>query len=132
MKFSVKSSQVPNYQVFARQAGYALISDRFSGQESFVRRLGSGYYPRLHLYIQERGADLLFSLHLDQKKASYEGFSRHSAEYEDNELVEEEIARLKGLLGIESGISKVEVNENTDLDKLFGLDSNSHNRYEPF
>lgn len=130
MKFSVKTSQVPNYQVFARRAGYALISDRFSGQESFVRRLGSGYYPRLHLYIQERGEELLFSLHLDQKKASYEGFNRHSGEYEGNAVVEEEIARLKSLLGVKENISEPQNVE--DLDKLFGLDNNSKNRYEPF
>jgi hypothetical protein len=129
MKFSVKTSQVPNYQVFARRAGYALIYDRFSGQESFVRRLGSGYYPRLHLYIQERGDELQFSLHLDQKKTSYEGFSRHSAEYEDSELVEEEIKRLKALLGFRESISEPQNME--DLNKLFGLDNNN-NRYEPF
>lgn len=122
MKFSVKSSQIPNYQVFARRAGYALISDRFSAQESFVRRLGSGYYPRLHLYIEQKGEDLVFSLHLDQKKASYEGFSRHSAEY-DNDIVEEEIKRLKGLLGVNSRSTEIEVDDNTDLDKLFGLDN---------
>lgn len=122
MKFSVKSSQVSNYQVFARRAGYALISDRFSGQESFVRRLSSGYYPRLHLYIENKGEDLVFSLHLDQKKASYEGFSRHSAEY-DNDIVNEEIERLKELLGVGDSPEQEEINNQADLDKLFGLDN---------
>ena len=73
---------------------------------------------------------MIFSLHLDQKKASYEGFSRHSAEYEDSELVEKEIARLKSLLGVKENISEPQNVE--DLDKLFGLDNNSKNRYEPF
>lgn len=98
MKFKINSNLVDNYKVFIRRAGYALIFDRRRGVESFVRRLGSGHYPRLHLYIDEAGSDLIFSLHLDQKKASYEGYHMHNAEY-DNEIVEDEINRLKSLLG---------------------------------
>ena len=122
MKFSIKASHLPNYKVFARRAGYALIFDRFSQQESYVRRLGSGHYPRLHLYIQEKGDQLVFSLHLDQKRNSYQGFRRHSAEYGEHELVQEEVARLKRLLGLNS---EVELNSDDDLDKLFGLDEDS-------
>ncbi len=98
MKFKINSNLVDNYKVFIRRAGYALIFDKRRGVESFVRRLGSGYYPRLHLYIDEVGSDLIFSLHLDQKKASYAGYHMHNAEY-DNEIVEKEINRLKSLLG---------------------------------
>ncbi len=108
MKFKINSNLVDNYKVFIRRAGYALIFDRRRGVESFVRRLGSGYYPRLHLYIDEVGSDLIFSLHLDQKKASYEGQHMHNAEY-DNEIVENEINRLKGLLGFSENSNLVEV-----------------------
>lgn len=82
-----------------RRAGYTFITDRNSGQESFVRRLSGDFYPRFHLYVQEiSGTDeLFFNLHLDQKKASYEGQSRHSGEYE-GELVEGEVARLRSYL----------------------------------
>ncbi|PKM89105.1 hypothetical protein CVU83_00590 [Candidatus Falkowbacteria bacterium HGW-Falkowbacteria-2] len=82
-----------------RRAGYTFITDRSSGQDSFVRRLGGDFYPRFHLYVQEvAGSDeLYFNLHLDQKKASYEGQSRHSGEYE-GELVEGEVARLQSYL----------------------------------
>lgn len=99
MKFKIKNSLVDNYKVFLRRAGYALIFDRRRGVESFAKRLGGGHYPRLHMYVNEFGSDLVFSLHLDQKKASYEGHHMHNAEY-DNEIVEEEINRLKGLLGL--------------------------------
>ncbi len=99
MRFKVDSNRVSNYQVFIRRAGYAMIYDRRRGVESFVRRLGDGHYPRLHLYIDDLGDNFVFNLHLDQKKASYAGFKMHNAEY-DNEIVLEEINRLKSLLGV--------------------------------
>ncbi len=82
-----------------RRAGYTFIVDHQSGQESFVRRLDRDFYPRFHLYLQENQENSLifFNLHLDQKKASYAGQTRHSADY-DGELVEAEIARLSTLL----------------------------------
>lgn len=82
-----------------RRAGYALIYDRHSDEESFSRRFGRDFYPRFHLYVQEinDSSQLFFNLHLDHKKASYEGQTRHSADYE-GELVEGEFIRLKSLL----------------------------------
>lgn len=82
-----------------RRAGYALIFDRRSNQESFSRRFSRDFYPRFHLYVQElpNTDDLFFNLHLDHKQASYQGVTRHSADY-DGELVEREAARLKSLL----------------------------------
>ncbi len=77
-----------------RQAGYAYFMDRNSGQESYVRRLGRGFYPRFHLYLAEQNNQAVLSLHLDQKQASYEGAHAHNAEY-DGELVEAEMARIK-------------------------------------
>lgn len=80
-----------------RRAGYSLAPDRRAETLSFTRRLGGGLYPRFHLYFLEEGDKIVFNLHLDQKKASYEGFSRHNAEYE-GELLEEEIRYLKSRL----------------------------------
>ncbi len=83
---------------FLRKAGYGYIRDRHSGQDSFVRRLSSGHYPRLHMYIKESDNAIIFNLHLDQKQASYAGAHAHSAEYE-GEVVEGEIRRLRELIG---------------------------------
>jgi len=80
-----------------RRVGYAYIQDRKTGQESLVRRLGRGFYPRFHLYLEERGEQVILNLHLDQKKPSYAGASAHNAEYE-GKVVEEEIARINSLL----------------------------------
>lgn len=82
-----------------RRAGYALIYDRHSGQESFARRFGRDFYPRFHLYVHQsdNSETLFFNLHLDHKKASYAGQTRHSADY-DGDLVEQEAKRLQSLL----------------------------------
>lgn len=82
---------------FLRRAGYAYIRDRKTGLDSFARRLGSGFYPRLHMYADEQGDNIIFNLHLDQKQPSYKGARAHNAEYE-GEVVEEEIKRLKRLI----------------------------------
>jgi hypothetical protein len=97
MRIKIYKNQVDNYTVFLRRLGYALIQDRRQGTESFVRRLGEGHYPRIHLYVDDLGDFLSFNLHLDQKKVSYSGFNRHNAEY-DNEIIEGEIARIKSLI----------------------------------
>lgn len=82
---------------FLRRAGYGYIRDRRSGQESYVRRLGVGFYPRMHIYFEEQGDKVAFNLHLDQKQPSYAGASAHNADY-DGEVVAREIERLKNLI----------------------------------
>ncbi|MFH1254938.1 MAG: hypothetical protein V1667_00455 [bacterium] len=80
-----------------RQAGYIYIIDRRSGEESYVRRLGRGFYPRFHLYLDDKGGQTFLNLHLDQKQPSYQGASAHNAEY-DGELVEKEMQRIEKLI----------------------------------
>lgn len=82
---------------FLRKAGYAYIRDRKTGLDSFARRLGAGFYPRLHMYVGEQGDNLIFNLHLDQKQPSYSGARAHNAEY-NGEVVGEEIERLEKLI----------------------------------
>lgn len=82
---------------FLRRAGYGYIRDRKTGRDSFARRLGAGFYPRLHMYADEQGDSIIFNLHLDQKQPSYPGASAHNAEY-GGEVVEEEIERLEKLI----------------------------------
>lgn len=82
-----------------RRAGYTLIHDYRSGQDSFSRRFNREHYPRFHLYVEEldNSEYLFFNLHLDHKQASYAGSKRHSADY-DGDLVEGEAKRLKALM----------------------------------
>lgn len=79
---------------FLRQAGYAYLVDRKTGNESFVRSFNRGYYPRFHLYLERQNGKIILNLHLDQKQASYAGAHAHNAEY-DGEAVAEERERIK-------------------------------------
>ena len=98
MKLIIKKSQLSlNPEQFLRRAGYGFIEDRRRGQQSFVRRLGSGFYPRLHMYVEREGDSVSFNLHLDQKQASYSGSHMHNAEY-GGAIVAGEMERIKGLL----------------------------------
>ena len=80
-----------------RRASYAFFRDPKSGEESFVRRIQGEFYPRFHLYLSEERGHLVFNLHLDQKKASYEGSHKHNADY-DGSVVAEEINRIKQVI----------------------------------
>lgn len=92
MKSSV--SLPSNSRVALQRAGYASFRDPRTGHDSYVRRLGAGFYPRFHLYAEERGDVLFLNLHLDQKQPSYGGGSHaHSGEYEGS-IVEQEMQRL--------------------------------------
>ncbi len=82
---------------FLRQAGYQILENRRNENISFVRRLSSDHYPRFHIYLQNNQDSTIFNIHLDQKKASYQGQTAHSGEY-DGELVKQEAMRLKSLL----------------------------------
>ena len=82
-----------------RQAGFSYLIDKKTGDESFVRPLGRGYYPRFHLYLARQNGRVILNLHLDQKQASYAGAQAHIAEY-DGETVEAEMDRIKERLAL--------------------------------
>ncbi len=99
MKLTVNREQLNETpDNFLRRAGWGLIHDRRRNVSSFVKRLGDGFYPRLHLYYDEAGDQVIFNMHLDQKQASYEGSHMHNAEY-DGEVVAAEIEKLRSLVG---------------------------------
>ncbi|MGE5426117.1 MAG: hypothetical protein ACM3PZ_03520 [Bacillota bacterium] len=124
MKLKISHNQLqgmPPAQ-WLRRTGYTFLTDRHSGQESFVRRLGGDFYPRFHLYIQEvpGSEEVFFNLHLDQKKASYAGITRHSGEYE-GELVEQEVARLRSYLSPRAEVARPETQSQAPRDVLESL-----------
>ncbi|MBI4122635.1 MAG: hypothetical protein HY462_01420 [Parcubacteria group bacterium] len=65
------------------------------GEISYTRRFSGDDYPRFHVYVnrEEPGGPMELSLHLDEKKPSYEGYTAHSGQYE-GKLVEEERDRI--------------------------------------
>ena len=88
MKIPIPSELSPLEVI--RRAGYGQVMDRRATEVSYNRRLGSGFYPRFHVYLNGQTVNL----HLDQKQASYEGYSAHSGEY-DGEPVESEGERIR-------------------------------------
>jgi len=90
INFNQKLNQNPDHLI--RRCGYGLVRDQRAQEVSYSRRLASGIYPRFHLYINSVDP-LVLNLHLDQKQASYEGFTKHSGDY-DSDLVKQEANRI--------------------------------------
>ncbi|NTW22367.1 hypothetical protein HGA34_02350 [Candidatus Falkowbacteria bacterium] len=95
MDFSLDKNKINlSGDVILRRAGYGFIHDSKTGKDSYVRRMTRDFYPRLHMYVKEDQQSVVFSLHLDQKRASYQGSHMHNAEY-DGPIVAGEVERLK-------------------------------------
>ncbi len=63
------------------RVGYHEFVDPNTGKVSYIRRLGTGFYPRFHCYVETRDEALHVDMHIDQKHVSYEGTAAHSGEY---------------------------------------------------
>jgi len=87
-----------NITNLTRKIGYFFIGqDEETGESSFIRPLERSGFPRFHLYISEKDDELIFNLHLDQKRPIYKGVPAHAGEYEGN-IVENETERIKKIL----------------------------------
>lgn len=95
MRFEIKTDK--SISDLVRTIGYQSTYLQNDEEFSVVRKLGTGDYPRFHLYVKEEKDNFLLSLHLDHKKPSYQGTSRHGGEYE-GDLVQEESERIKSLV----------------------------------
>jgi hypothetical protein len=94
MIFSVSLRAGSTVHVILTRCGYATFRDPKTGTMSYVRRLGSYFYPRFHCYVQAAQAEsATVSLHLDMKQPTYQEGRAHSGEYE-GEAVEQEIKRI--------------------------------------
>jgi hypothetical protein len=96
MKFSLnKGLTKENVYNLMRKIGYRFQERNESKSELiFVRPLEGNSYPRFHLYLKSENGNLIFNLHLDQKRPTYKGAAAHAAEYE-GEIVEKELERIK-------------------------------------
>jgi len=112
MKFALKGTFKENIYNLMRKAGYHFQRrDESKSELSFTRPARS--YPRFHLYLKVEGEEsklssspfasarekdnLIFNLHLDQKRPIYKGAPAHAGEYE-GEGVENEAERIKQIL----------------------------------
>lgn len=101
MKITVKGPLKDNINNLSRKLGYhfqrALKDPDGADELEFSRVMGASGYPRFHLFLKSAGEDLVFTLHLDQKKPSYSGSSAHSGEY-GGPLVEAEAKRVEKIM----------------------------------
>jgi len=95
MRFKIKVELKKNIVNLLRDCGYRLHP---KDQKSYIRPVSnSGFYPRWHLYIEEKTGIFIFNLHLDQKRASYQGQTAHSGGY-DEENIKQEAKRIINLI----------------------------------
>lgn len=96
LRFAKKTMTDP--VLFIRRCGYGEYYDRRMKKVSYMRRARSAdMFPRFHVYISEKGEEVIFDLHLDQKRPSYAGSSMHAGEYEGT-AVEKETERIYGFV----------------------------------
>jgi hypothetical protein len=92
MKLPIKKAVLKeNIIAFMRRTGYVPFHD------SYVRVLGTGGYPRFHVYIDEQHERFVLNLHLDQKRPSYGNETAHSGDYE-GPVIEAEVERIEDFL----------------------------------
>lgn len=96
MRFTLKGSFKENAHGLTRKGGYC-FQGRSEGKEEFSLVRPARGYPRFHIYLKKEGKNLIFNLHLDQKRPIYKGVTAHSGEY-DGEVVEREADRIKEIL----------------------------------
>ncbi len=95
MKFKVKATLKRNIVDILRSCGYRLHPKY---EDSYIRPVSrQGFYPRWHLYLEEKDGIYIFKLHLDQKRTSYQGQRAHSGDY-DEEIIKEEAKRIISLI----------------------------------
>lgn len=87
-----------NYNLMSlmRDVGYTPLSYTPEGELNCVRPI-QGDHPRFHIYLKEEKDVLVFNIHLDQKKPSYEGTAAHGGDY-DSDTVKGEIERIKEII----------------------------------
>lgn len=103
MRFITKNTSGENTATLMRRAGYRFQGMAKAGSEMvFVRPISGVPYPRFHIYLKEdkETKEMLFNLHLDQKKPSYQGAIAHSGDYE-GEVVKQEVERIKGRVNVQ-------------------------------
>ena len=96
MKFTIKGPFKESFHNLMRKAGYCFKGKNEVKSELVFTRPPSGF-PRFHLFLKEGDDDLIFNLHLDQKKPVYGNMPAHAGEYQ-SEAVSRESERIKQVL----------------------------------
>lgn len=96
MKFELRRPFRENIYNLMRKISYHFLrKDKQKGELEFARPPRG--YPRFHLFVKVEDKNLIFNLHLDQKRPVYKGAPAHAGEYE-GKLVSKEAERIKQIL----------------------------------
>ncbi|PIR02709.1 MAG: hypothetical protein CO031_02090 [Candidatus Nealsonbacteria bacterium CG_4_9_14_0_2_um_filter_37_38] len=99
MKFILKRPK-GNILDLLRRSGYHFrAKTKERGELVFYHPLAPAGFPRFHLFLKPEKDNLIFNLHLDQKKPVYKGTPAHNAEHEGL-MVKKEAKRIKKELGL--------------------------------
>ena len=78
-----------------KKCGYIEITNPHTGENSFAKSIHAGrFYPRFHIYLENKNNNQFLNIHLDAKKPIYKGGPAHSGEY-DSPVVSEELEKIK-------------------------------------
>ena len=98
MKFILEGPLKENIHNLVKKVGYyPLPQIEKTDEVSCIRPLDRSGYPRFHIYLKTDGENLIFNLHLDQKRPIYKGAPAHAGEY-DSEIVTKEAERIKQII----------------------------------
>ncbi len=98
MKFVLEGPFEENVLSLMRNVGYYPQGQNDKkGEMIFIRPLERSGYPRFHIYLKVEDENLVFNLHLDQKRPIYKSVPAHAGEY-DGTVVEKEAERIKQIL----------------------------------
>jgi len=101
MRFVLKNNSNDNIFNLMRRAGYHFWGSKENHNKNltemnFIRPVAGGTFPRFHIYLRENpdNQEIIFNLHLDQRRTIYQGAAAHKGEY-DGELLEKEKKRIE-------------------------------------
>jgi hypothetical protein len=93
MEIIVEDSR-QNDKYLMRKCGYMPWRNPRSGETSYIRKLGGGYYPRFHIKVRKMGSRLIFDLHLDSRRPMHK-IGIRTYEDEESRIVSSEADRIK-------------------------------------
>ncbi|MCP6718024.1 MAG: hypothetical protein KJI70_00550 [Patescibacteria group bacterium] len=97
MRFSIKNKNKYNFAMLLRKIGYKYLGKTDKQEYNLVKPFERGGYPRFHIYLIINEKEMVFNIHLDQKKPIYKGAPAHGADYE-GKVIEQEAQRIKQAL----------------------------------
>lgn len=97
MRFTIRRPKWQNIVTLMRRVGYIPWRNSRTGEKTFIRKLGTSFYPRFHLQAYfDKERNLVCDLHLDWRRPMHRPAIK-SYESEESGVVKDEAERIKKL-----------------------------------